>query len=757
MDDISASPASPGPSAQGGVDARAGSDDERRIEPAADRAAPELAAVAPSDGAHIRRLQQQVDELKRRLREATAQGSATAPELKASNDELQAMNGELRSSGAELAPSRGALRSINETLSTTNEELKVQLEALGRSNADLQSLMSGAAIPTVFLDRALRLTLFTPSAVELFNLVPADVGRPLIDLANALDYPQLGDDARGVVEHLRSVEREVRFGERWLLARLRPYRGVDDDRISGVVLVFVDITDRRRIAEALHESELLFRTIVTQAVAGVVRTDLDGRITLCNARFGQMVGVAPEALVGTSTFALVHPDDHERNVAAFRKMVEDGQPFEIEKRYLRADGATVWVSAAVTALTDGGGKPTAAVAIVIDVSERVHTQHALRESEERLRLVVESAREYAIVTLDLKRRVTGWNSGAEAMTGYLAEEMIGKNADVIFIEEERAAGVPQREAQQALVEGRAADERWHHRKNGTRFWGSGVMTVMRDVEGSAPVGLLKIFRDRTHERASEQALETSRSELVQALVDNRRARAEAEAANLAKDRFLAILSHELRTPLTPIVMALHALDRHPELPAALRGTVEVLRRNVKAELALIDDLLDVTRISSGKLEIAHEQTDMHEVIEAAVEICAGDFVAKRQRLNVALDAAHHLVAGDSARLQQVIWNLLKNASKFTADEGEVGVVTSNVGDRIVIVVADTGIGIGAEALSTIFDAFAQEGPWVTSEFGGLGLGLAIAKATVEAHHGTLTAASSGRGQGATFTIELPLN
>ena len=724
--------------------------------PAAQHEATARRVPTPSEDANVRQLQQQVDQLKWRLREATEQGSETAQELKASNEELQAMNEELRSSGEELETSREELQSINEELSTINQELKVKLDELGRTNADLQNLMSGTAIPTVFLDRELRISLFTPTAVELFNLIAADVGRPLSDLANRLDYPQLDADARSVVDELRNVEREVRFGERWLLARLRPYRGVDD-RINGVVLVFVDITERRRIAEALHESELLFRTIVTQAGAGVVRTDLDGRITLCNARFAQMVGVAPEALVGTSTFALVHPDDRERNVMAFRKMVDDGQPFEMEKRYLRADGTTVWVSAALTALIDGDGKPTAAVAIVIDVSERVHTQHALRESEERLRLVVDSAREYAIVTLDLKRRITGWNSGAEAMTGYLPGEAIGDSADIIFVEEDRAAGVPQREAQQALTEGRAADERWHQRKNGTRFWGSGVMTVMRDVEGGVPVGLLKIFRDRTHERASEQALETSRSELVQALVDNRRARAEAEAANLAKDRFLAILSHELRTPLTPIVMALHALERHPELPKSLRGTIEVLRRNVKAELTLIDDLLDVTRISSGKLEIANEQTDMHEVIEAAVEICAGDFTAKRQRLSVVLDAERHVVAGDSARLQQVIWNLLKNAAKFTADEGEVGVVTSNVGDHVVIVVADTGIGIGAEALSTIFDAFAQEGHWVTSEFGGLGLGLAIAKATVEAHHGTLAAASAGRGRGATFTIELPLD
>jgi two-component system CheB/CheR fusion protein len=171
---------------------------------------------------------------------------------------------------------------------------------------------------------------------------------------------------------------------------------------------------------------------------------------------------------------------------------------------------------------------------------------------------------------------------------------------------------------------------------------------------------------------------------------------------------------------------------------------------------LIDDLLDVTRISSGKLEMSRDQTDMHEVVHAAAEVCAGDFKAKRQRLGLSLDAKRHVVPGDAARLQQVVWNLLKNASKFTPQDGEVRVASSNVGDRLVIVVADSGIGIAQDALPTIFDAFAQEGPWVTSEFGGLGLGLAIAKATVEAHQGTLTAASRGRNQGATFTIELPL-
>ena len=719
--------------------------------PVADEAAPRPSPAAPEDDAHLRRLQQQVDELKWHLRDATEQGSVTEQELKASNEELQAMNEEL----AGLETSREELQSINEELTTVNQELKGKVDELSRSNGDLQNLMAATAIATVFLDRTLCISLFTPSAVELFNLIDADVGRPISDLSNRLDYPQLNADAASVLDRLQPIEREVRFGERWLLARLRPYRS-GDDRIAGVVLTFVDISERRRVSEALRESEAMFRTIVSQAAAGVAHLDLEGRITLVNARFGLIAGRTPEALVGTSAFALVHPDDQARNIEAFRRLAADGTPFEMEKRYVRGDGGVIWVSASVTAVLDADDRPTAAIAIVLDVSDRRRAQQALSESEERLRLIVDNAREYAIVTLDLKRRITGWNVGAEAITGYAADDVMGESGDLIFIEEDRVAAAPQREAALALADGRAADERWHRRKNGTRFWGSGVMMPMRGADGTLPIGLLKIFRDQTQARAAEQALETSRAELVQALVDNRKARAEAEAASHAKDRFLAILSHELRTPLTPVVMALHSLERNAELPASLRGTVELIRRNVRAELMLIDDLLDVTRISSGKLEMSRAQTDMHEVIHAAADVCAGDFTAKRQRIGLALHAARHVVPGDAARLQQVVWNLLKNASKFTPSEGQIQVVTSNVEERFVLVVADTGIGIASDALPQIFDAFAQEGPWVTSEFGGLGLGLAIAKATVEAHHGTLVAASPGRNQGATFTIELPL-
>jgi two-component system CheB/CheR fusion protein len=453
---------------------------------------------------------------------------------------------------------------------------------------------------------------------------------------------------------------------------------------------------------------------------------------------------------------LVHPDDQAANDAAFQRLVAAGEPFDMEMRYVRRDGGFVTVSTAATPIQDDEGRPTSVIAIVLDITERKQAERALRESEERLRLVMENAREYAILSMDLQRRVTGWNQGAERLLGFSEEEMLGRSADVIFVEEDRKAGMPEREASVARTEGRAADERWHVRKDGSRFWGSGVMMAMRAGGGSEVVGLLKIFRDQTSARAAQEALEISRAELVQALVDNRRARAEAEAASHAKDRFLAILSHELRTPLTPIVLALHALDRSPDMSTASHSTLEVIRRNVNAELHLIDDLLDVTRISSGKLELVSDRTDMHEVVRAAAGVCEADFEAKRQRLELDLSAAAHTVRGDAQRLQQVVWNLLKNASKFTAAGGSIRVESGNAEGLLVLSVSDTGIGIEAHALPVIFDAFAQEGDWVTSEFGGLGLGLAIAKATVEAHRGRLLASSGGRNQGATFTIELPL-
>jgi len=368
---------------------------------------------------------------------------------------------------------------------------------------------------------------------------------------------------------------------------------------------------------------------------------------------------------------------------------------------------------------------------------------------------VESAQEHAIFSTDLNRCITSWNTGAERTLGYAPEEVLGGRADLIFTAEDQANGAPEREAHLALINGRAADERWHVRKNGSRFWGSGVMMPMRSGANGDMVGFVKIFRDETEKREATEALRASREVLQISLRETEQARAEAQSATEAKDRFIAVLSHELRTPLTPVMMASHILARRKDLPDPVREAVNMIRTNVQLEAHLVDDLLDVTRIASGKMELNRADIDMHEVISRAIEITHPEIEAKNQSLDLRWEATRTRINGDSTRLQQVVWNLLKNAAKFTPAGGKLELATSSDESGFALSVTDTGIGIEPEALVKIFDAFTQANAGITREFGGLGLGLSISKAAVMAHGGELSAWSQGIGHGATFTVRLP--
>ncbi len=270
-------------------------------------------------------------------------------------------------------------------------------------------------------------------------------------------------------------------------------------------------------------------------------------------------------------------------------------------------------------------------------------------------------------------------------------------------------------------------------------------------------GAVLTFVDITARKVSEAALEQSREELWDALQDTERARADAETAGCAKDHFLAVLSHELRTPLTPVVMAVQMLAQRHDLPADVPSALKMIERNIRIEAHLIDDLLDVTRISQGKLAIARAEVDLHEAIRTALEISMPDIDAKSQQLSVALDATEYRLSGDERRLQQVVWNVLKNASKFSPAGGSIQLRTRNEGVSIVVEITDSGVGMEGDVVEKIFNPFEQADATVAREFGGLGLGLAISKATVEAHGGKLAARSLGRGKGATFTATLPLD
>ncbi len=567
----------------------------------------------PPDQSRVHQLDEELQHTRGRLRDLEEQHRASLEELKAGNEELQSMNEELRSAGEELETSREELQSINEELQSVNQELKNRVEELSGSNSDLRNLMASTSIATIFLDREMKIMRYTPPAVEIFNFIPTDVGRPLSDLTHRMEYPEIVNHARRVLANLVPVEHEIHAEGRWFLTRLQPYRTIDD-HIAGVVLTFVDITQRKR------------------------------------------------------------------------------------------------------------------------------TEEALAESGELLRRILENAREYAIFAMDADRAVTTWNAGAERLLGYAGREIKGQSGDVIFTAEDRANGEPEKEAVQALAEGRVSNERWHQRRDGSLFWGSGVTTAMRDPAGKIQ-GLLKIMRDHTQDRL--------RLEEVQ------KARAEAEEAGKAKDHILAVVSHELRTPLTPVLLNIDLLMESPGMPEDSRPILRMMLDNILTEVRLIEDLLDVTKITHGKFTFTPEPVDVHAVIGEVIANCQAEMKEKNHRCLTALHAARATVMGDPLRVRQVVWNVLRNAIKFTPAGGTLEITTRDAPEALAIEVRDSGIGMNAKTLEAIFQPFAQGNISTSKKFGGLGLGLAISRAAVEAHGGTVQARSDGPGKGSVFEIILP--
>lgn len=372
---------------------------------------------------------------------------------------------------------------------------------------------------------------------------------------------------------------------------------------------------------------------------------------------------------------------------------------------------------------------------------REKAESRLRQSEAGLRMMVESVRDHAIFPMDVAGRITGWNIGAERLFGYAENEIVGQFASVLFTPEDRIAEAAPRELRVAAERGISDEERAHQRRDGSRFHASSVVTPVRDDAGKL-LGFTKVARDVTERKRHEDELE--------------RAREVAEQANRAKDQFLAVLSHELRTPLTPVLTTAQMFERERALPERVRDAFRLIRRNVELETRLIDDLLDLTRVSRGKMTLNLVTIDVHAKIGHVVDMCRDEAHDNGVRLTTQLDAARHHVRGDAARVQQVVWNLIKNAVKFTPAGGQISVRSrDDENGKLRVEVSDTGVGIDPAVLPKLFNAFEQGGPDVTRAFGGLGLGLAISKAIVELHEGKLSVASEGKGRGATFAVELP--
>ncbi|CAG4887768.1 hybrid sensor histidine kinase/response regulator [Paraburkholderia gardini] len=285
------------------------------------------------------------------------------------------------------------------------------------------------------------------------------------------------------------------------------------------------------------------------------------------------------------------------------------------------------------------------------------------------------------------------------------------------------------------------------RHDGAYRWFAARIVAVQDSDG----GVSKWFGSCTDIHPQREAIEER--ELL--LASEQAARQTAEEANRAKDRFLAMLSHELRTPLTPVLAGARVLELMPDLPESARAGLRMILRNVELEARLIDDLLDLTRVANGKLRLSLETVDVHDVIDGVLELLRSEIQVKQQDVHVEKTARHHYVLADRARLQQMLWNLIRNAAKFTPDGGHIYVRTHDERMQIQISVEDTGIGVEPGQIDKLFNAFEQGNQSMTGQFGGLGLGLAITRALTDVHGGTVTAKSPGAHCGATFTITMP--
>ena len=510
----------------------------------------------------------------------------------------------------------------------------------------------------------------------------------------------------------------------------------------------------RELTAELAEANAKFKAMYDQGLfAGFL--DLDGRVIDVNRSCLEQCGFRREEVIGKLFWDCGWWNRSPALQEWIRKGVataRGGETFSGESIYFVADSSVRIVEFAMMPIKDGFGRVMFLLSTGIDVTERRRAAEdnrasdVLRESEARFRLIADAMPQMVWVT-----RPDGYhefyNRRWYEFTGVPEGTTDGEAWNGMFHPEDQERAWATWRHSLATGEPYEIEYRLRHH-TGEYRWTLGRALPVRNEHGDI---------QRWYGTCTDiDALKRLMDERESLLQRERAARADAETANQAKDRFLAVLSHELRTPLTPVAMAATAMEMDPRLPYEFREDVEMIRRNVDLETRLIDDLLDLSRVTSGKLRLNRLPTNVHRVIRHVLETVGPELHEKQLRVERELKAKNDLVDADPARLQQTLWNLLKNAAKFTPAGGSVVIRTSNHERQLLVEVVDSGKGIPPDVLPRIFDPFEQGTAEVTQRYGGMGLGLSIAKAVVDLHGGVIRAASDGAGKGATFSVTLPL-
>jgi two-component system, chemotaxis family, CheB/CheR fusion protein len=684
------------------------------------------------------RLTQELAATREYLQSVIEQHEAANEELQSANEEVQSSNEELQSINEELETSKEEIESSNEELATVNEELQTRNLELSHSNNDLLNLLASVQLAIVMLGPDLRIRRFTPAAEKLLNLIPTDIGRPITDIKLNLEVPDLEHQLLEVISTTQPTQQEARDRQgRWFSLRIRPYR-TQANTIEGAVLIQVDVDELKLAEEAVRSGAERLRIVQDQAPIGIREVDLDGRYLRVNDRFCEITGYSREELLRLRFQDLTHPDDVQANEDAYRRTLSGELPFyRLEKRYRRKDGRTVWVELYGTVVHDAAGVPQFGVGFEHDISERKYSEQALLESEQRFRTLADTAP--VLIWVNGLKGPEFVNrafceffglSDDDAASGYDWIAQIHPE-DCEALKTDYAVTLAGRAGLDTSCRLRRADGdyRWLKLKGAPRFTTSG------ELLGYVGTGL--------------------------DITDLKQAEYELREADRTKNEFLAMLAHELRNPLAPLRNVIHLLAQPSVQGASFDALRELMDRQIQTLARLIDDLLDISRITQGKLQVQPETVELGELLRRTVEAARPAIQAREQSLLLTRPPEPIYLPADPIRLEQAFGNLLTNASKFTPDGGRIELQVEARGaesgrGQVEVRVKDNGSGIDPRVLPTIFDPFTQGDRRLDRARGGLGLGLTLVKRLVELHGGTVAARSDGPGRGSEFIVRLPV-
>lgn len=707
-----------------------------------------------------------------------------------------------------------ALQNANSILlarQRAEEELFRTREALRQSQERLKAALTAAGTGTFRWNFQTNSVEWDGNLDRVFGLVPGPAMQTLEGFISAVhpdDRPAMLARCEQSARDGSDFDMEFRVvwpdgSVHWVDDKAKVFFG-DDGRPLYMTGACADITSRKDAAETLRENEERLRAIFNQAAVGIAVASLGGRFVRMNTKFSDILGYSPDELERLTFTDITHPDDQTDTGAAMRQLL-DGSISEycLEKRYVRKDGSVVWCLATLTLLKEAVGRAERFIGVIEDITQRKKVESALREETRILELLNETGKTLAS-KLDLRDLIQMVTDAATELSGAQFGAFFYNTADEkrgVFLRD-TFSGAP-RDAFEQLAGSRArallgptfqsedpirCDDVLNDPCEGAlaplggmaaahppvrSYLAVPVRSRKGDVIGSLLFGHSEpnVFTDRAERLivgvAAQAGIAIDNARLYEAaqkaaeerdalLESERAARSAAERMSDVKDEFLATLSHELRTPLNAILgwsKVLRTLSRSES--DYLKG-LETIERNTRAQSQLIDDLLDMSRITSGKLRLDIQSVQPVTVIDAAIETVQHAADAKGIRLERLLDPGAGPISGDPGRLQQIVWNLLANAIKFTPRDGKIQILLERVNSYIEINVADTGVGIRPDLVPYLFERFRQGDASTTRKYGGLGLGLSIVKSLVELHGGAVSIKSPGEGHGTTVTVHLPL-